>query len=58
MMNSPCAMLITFIWPNVNVRPSAMSSRIDAMLRPTKTWLRNDFHRVDPAARSLVPLAA
>ena len=40
MMNSPCAMLITFIWPNVNVSPIATSSRIDAMLSPTKSWLR------------------
>src|SRR4051794_2726888 len=40
MMNSPCAMLITFIWPNVNVSPSATSSRMDAMLSPTKSWLR------------------
>src|ERR1044072_2170953 len=40
MMNSPCAMLMTFIWPNVNVRPSATSSRIDAMLSPAKNWLK------------------
>src|SRR3954452_11578833 len=37
MMNSPCAMLITPIWPNVSARPSAASSRIEPPDRPLKT---------------------
>src|ERR671915_1087174 len=37
MMNSPCAMLITPIWPNVRARPSAASSRIEPPDRPLKT---------------------
>src|SRR4051795_9912860 len=39
MMNSPCAMLMTPIWPNVSARPSAASSRIDPTLSPLNTWL-------------------
>src|SRR5689334_12291992 len=37
MMNSPCAMLITPIWPNVRARPSAASRRTDPPLRPLNT---------------------
>src|SRR2546430_16938021 len=40
MMNSPCAMLMTPIWPKVNDRPSAMSSSTAPMLTPVKSWLR------------------
>ncbi len=36
MMNSPWAMLMTFIWPKVSERPSAMSSRTAPMLMPVK----------------------
>src|SRR5690606_12204813 len=37
MMNSPWAMLITPIWPNVSARPSAASSRMEPPDRPLKT---------------------
>ncbi len=37
MMNSPCAMLMTFIWPKVSDRPSAMSSSTAPMLMPVKS---------------------
>src|SRR2546430_6974433 len=40
MMNSPCAMLMTPIWPKVNDRPSARSSSTAPMLTPVKSWLR------------------
>ena len=40
MMNSPWAMLMTPIWPNVKVRPSATSSRIEPRLRPLKSCSR------------------
>src|SRR3954454_23512612 len=39
MMNSPCAMLMTPIWPNVSARPSAASRRIDPTLSPLNTWV-------------------
>src|ERR1700754_4648538 len=39
MRNSPCAMLITPIWPNVSARPSAASSRMEPPDRPLKTWV-------------------
>src|SRR4051812_32798760 len=39
MMNSPCAMLMTFIWPKVSDRPMAMSSSTAPMLMPVKSWL-------------------
>src|SRR5690348_13035543 len=39
MMNSPCAMLITPIWPNVKVRPSEASSSTAPMLAPMTNWL-------------------
>ena len=34
MMNSPCAMLMTPIWPNVSDSPSAASNRIEPRLNP------------------------
>src|SRR5215213_2065561 len=34
MMNSPCAMLMTPIWPNVSDNPSAASNRIEPRLNP------------------------
>src|SRR5438270_7625624 len=37
MMNSPWAMLMTFIWPKVKVSPSAMSSSVAPMPRPVKS---------------------
>lgn len=37
MMNSPCAMLMTFIWPKVSASPSAMSSSTAPMLMPVKS---------------------
>src|SRR5947208_754144 len=37
MMNSPWAMLMTFIWPKVKVSPRAMSSRVAPMPRPVKS---------------------
>src|SRR5688500_17752437 len=40
MMNSPCAMLMTPIWPNVKVRPSAASSSTAPMLAPMTNWFR------------------
>src|SRR5687767_15506054 len=49
MMNSPCAMLITPIWPNVNVRPSAMSSSTAAMLSPMGSWLTKAPMSAQPA---------
>ena len=48
MMNSPWAMLITPIWPNVNVSPRAMSSSTAPMLRPVKTWLKKHVHESTP----------
>src|SRR6266540_6125638 len=39
MMSSPCAMLMTFICPNVSERPSAMRSSTAPMLMPVKSWL-------------------
>jgi hypothetical protein len=36
MMNSPWAMLMTFIWPKVRDRPSAMSSRTAPIEMPVK----------------------
>src|SRR5690606_2944239 len=38
MMNSPCARLITPIWPNVNVSPKAISSSTAPMLPPITSW--------------------
>src|SRR5882724_6029020 len=40
MMNSPWAMLMTFIWPNVKVSPSAINRSVAPMLRPVKSWDR------------------
>src|SRR3954454_7655880 len=40
MINSPCAMLITPIWPNVKVRPSEASSSTAPMLAPMTSWFR------------------
>src|SRR4029077_5493677 len=37
MMNSPWAMLMTFIWPKVKVSPRAMSSSVAPMPRPVKS---------------------
>src|SRR5680860_908227 len=37
-MSSPCAMLITPIWPKVRARPSAARSRIEPTLSPLNTW--------------------
>ena len=45
MMNSPCAMLITFIWPKVSERPSAMSSSTAPMLMPVKSLTEDHCHR-------------
>src|SRR3712207_3303014 len=39
MMNSPCAMLMTPIWPKVKVRPRAASSSTAPMLAPMTSWL-------------------
>src|SRR5215468_5196380 len=39
MMNSPWAMLMTFIRPNVSARPSAISSSTAPMLRPVNSRL-------------------
>ncbi len=57
MMNSPWAMLMTFICPKVNVSPRPTSSRIDPMLTPTKSCWMIVFHRVVLllACRSLCP---
>src|ERR671932_47069 len=41
MMNSPCAMLITFIKPNEKARPSEINSRIELRLRPLNACKNN-----------------
>src|SRR4051794_15064373 len=57
MMNSPCAMLMTPIWPNVSARPSAASRRIDPTLSPLNTWVTRtpmrDLSVTDPAPARL-----
>src|SRR4051812_23531055 len=40
MMNSPWAMLMTFIWPKVSERPSAMRSRTAPILTPVNNCPR------------------
>src|SRR3954451_14550870 len=58
MMNSPCAMLMTPIWPNVSARPSAASSRIDPTLSPLNTWVTRTPMRDPSGERAPLPLAA
>src|SRR5689334_19535123 len=38
MMNSPCAMLMTPICPNVSDRPNAANNRIEPRLNPVASW--------------------
>src|SRR4051812_7158913 len=45
-MNSPCAMLMTPIWPKVSDRPSAASSSTDPSDSPAKSWPNNASMRV------------
>ena len=45
MRNSPFAMLITPIWPNVSVRPSAASSRMAPVAVPVRKRGGEYVHR-------------
>src|SRR4051812_881726 len=62
MISSPWAMLITPIWPNVNVSPMATRSRIEPWLTPLKTCSRNvstDRYRLhSPRAKPFGPVVA
>ena len=44
MISSPWAMLITPIWPNVNVRPSAIEEQDGALADPVEDLLEERLH--------------
>ena len=47
-MNSPCAMLITPIWPKMIASPSAISRNTENRIRPAKPCIA----RIEPSSAS------